>query len=383
MRIIVRTGTAGLHDAFVDLPRAVYADDPLWIPEEAVQLRRAFSADNAWFATGSAMTMCIPGRARLAVFRRHGCVIDGKAAAWFGFFESVNDAEVAGVLLGEAAAWARAQGADVMYGPIDFNTFGRYRIRVSAEPGGMPFPGEPYNPPYYASLLASADLAAARKYVTQIGRIKPRPLEAKRAMAYAVEEAGYTIEPLDGASWLAALPELHSKADEIFSDSFAYTPVSFDQFAAGYGASVARRMCARTSLLARGPDGDIAGFLLVYPQYGPLVVQGAAAQRVPLSELSWEQHDPALVARGERLAVAKTVGVCPKHRSRGLMDALGAVAIDRGEGRYDRWAGAMIRADNPSRRFGAAHMDVERTYALYRQGLSGALRFASAADAGR
>jgi hypothetical protein len=382
VRIIARTGTGGLHDAFVDIPRVVYADDPLWIPEEEPQLRRAFSADNSWFAAGSTMTMCIPGRARLAVFRQHGCMVDGRSAAWFGFFESVDDSECATMLLAEAAAWARAQGADVLYGPIDFNTLGKYRIRVSAEPAGVPFPGEPYNPPYYADLLRRAGLTIAREYVTQIGRIKARPLEAKRAMAYAVEEAGYTIEPLDGASWLAALPELHRKADEIFSDSFAYTPVSFDQFAAGYGAAVARRLCARTSLLARGPDGDIAGFLLVYPQYGPLVVQGAAEQRVPLSELSWEKHDAALVARGEGLAVAKTVGVCPKHRSRGLMDALGAAAIDRGEGRYDRWAGAMIRADNPSRRFGAAHMDVERTYALYRQELSGPLRFMSS-DAGR
>jgi GNAT superfamily N-acetyltransferase len=206
--------------------------------------------------------------------------------------------------------------------------------------------------------------------VTQIGRIKPRPLEAKHEVARAVAEAGYTLEPLDGARWLAALPELHQKADEIFSDSFAYTPVSYEQFAAGYGASVARRLCARTSLLARGPDGDLAGFVLVYPHYGPLAVQGSALGRVPVSDLSYDVHDSILAAGGGSVAVAKTVGVCPKHRGRGLMDALGAAAIDRGVGRYDRWVGAMIRADNPSRRFGAAHMDVERTYALYRQTLS-------------
>ena len=207
--------------------------------------------------------------------------------------------------------------------------------------------------------------------MTQIGRIKPRPLDAKREMARAVAEAGYTLEPLDGDRWLAALPELHRKADEIFSDSFAYTPVSYEQFAAGYGASVAQRLCARTSLLARGPDGDLAGFCLVYPHYGPLAVQGSTLGRVPVSDLSYDAHDPILAAAGGSVAVAKTVGVCPKHRGRGLMDALGASVIDRGVGRYDRWVGAMIRADNPSRRFGAAHMEVERSYALYQQTLNG------------
>jgi hypothetical protein len=365
----MRGGGAGLHDAFVELPRAVYAQDPLWIPEEEPQLRRAFSGENPWFASGAAVTMCVPGRARLAVFRQHRCVVDGRPAAWFGYFESMNDPEAASALLGEAAVWARRQGAEVLYGPIDFNTFGKYRVRVSAEAGAIPFPGEPYNPGYYVDLLRSAGLGVAREYVTQIGRIKPRPLEVKREMARTVEAAGYTLEQLDAPTWLAALPELHRKTDEIFSDSFAYHPVSYAQFASGYGASVAKRLCPRTSLLARGPDGDLAGFFLVYPHYGPLAVQGSTLGCVPVSELSYEAHESMLVAAGGTLAVAKTVGVCPKHRGRGLMDALGASVVDRGVGRYDCWVGAMIRADNPSRRFGAAHMDVERTYALYRQEL--------------
>jgi hypothetical protein len=382
MRIVVRGGTAGLHDSFVELPHEVYGGDPFWIPEEEAALRRAFSADNPWFASGSAVTMSIPGRARLAVFRPHGCVVDGRPAAWFGYFESMNDRPAAMALLAEAAAWARRQGADVLYGPIDFNTLGKYRVRVSAEPNAIPFPGEPYNPAYYVSLLDDAGFSVAREYVTQIGRIKPQPLEAKRAMALRVGDAGYRLEPLDGETWLATLPELHRKADEIFSDSFAYTPVSYEQFASGYGASVAMRLCARTSLLARGPDGDLAGFFLVYPHYGPLAMQGSALGRVPVSALSYDAHDPVLAAAGESLAVAKTVGVCPKHRGRGLMDALGASVIDRGVGRYDCWVGAMIRADNPSRKFGAAHMDVERSYALYQRTLGEAAtsRGGNAAD---
>src|SRR5688572_25447349 len=72
VKVVMREGTAGLGDPFVDLPRVIYADDPLWIPEEADLLRRAFSAANPWFASGSAVTMCIPGRARLAVFRQQG-----------------------------------------------------------------------------------------------------------------------------------------------------------------------------------------------------------------------------------------------------------------------------------------------------------------------
>lgn len=373
MRIEMRDAATGVSGAFLALPHVVYAGDPLWIPEEEPIVRREFSAGNPWFAGGSATALCIAGRARLAVFRPHDCVVEGRPAAWFGYFETQNDSEAVGALLGEAESWARARGAKVLYGPIDFNTFSKYRVRVTAEPGGVPFPGEPYNPPYYARLLEGAGFGVAQQYVTQICAVRPSPLAAKLEIARVVAEAGYAIEPLDGASWLAALPELHCVADEIFGENFAYTPVTYPQFTATHGAPVARRLCPRTSVLARGPDGDIAGFFLVFPHYGPLVMRGSSLGRIPASELSYDEHDSVLVAAGHTIAVGKTVGVRPRHRGRGLMSALAATVIDRGVGRYDRWVGAMIRADNPSRRFGTEHMEFERSYALYRKELVGTI----------
>jgi hypothetical protein len=43
--------------------------------------------------------------------------------------------------------------------------------------------------------------------------------------------------------------------------------------------------------------------------------------------------------------------------------------LERGRAHYDRWLAALMRADNPSRRFGAPHAHVERSYALYARAL--------------
>ena len=48
--------------------------------------------------------------------------------------------------------------------------------------------------------LERAGLEAAREYVTQIGRIKPQPLDAQREMVRAVMDRGYTLDPLDSAT---------------------------------------------------------------------------------------------------------------------------------------------------------------------------------------
>ena len=367
--MLARDGAAGVDEPFADLPHEVYATDPRWIPEEREALAHAFSARNPWLATGRAATFCVPDRARLAVFRDPGCCVQGRAAAFFGYWEHRGAPDASLALLGEAREWARAAGAELLCGPVDFTTFGRYRLRLSAEPDAGTFAGEPYNPPGYPDLLAAAGLAPVQHYVTQVAALGPDAAAAKAPARDAVLAAGYTIEPLDARRWTAMLPELHGAADEIFGANFAYTPVSFASFAASHGAAVARRLCPRTSLVARAPDGALAGFALVYPDYAPLLAQGGAA--VPASGVSFAEHAPLLARAGARTAVVKTVGVAAAHRRRGVMDALGVSVLERGRAHYDRWIAALMRADNPSRRFGAAHAGVERRYALYACTLDG------------
>jgi hypothetical protein len=297
-------------------------------------------------------------------------VVDGRPAAFFGYMESDDDGTALDTLLARAQDWARAEGAEMLYGPIDFDTVGRYRLRTSTEgPDAVPFPGEPYGRACYPGLLQRAGFCVARSYVSQISLGALRPDEGKRAAADALLASGYTIEPLDGAAWMALLPELHPLVNEIFADAFAYTPVSFARFSATHGAGLARRLCPHTSVVARAPGGELAGFLLVFPHYGPLAVQGAALRRVPASALSYEEHAPLLASAGERVGIVKTVGIVPAHRQRGLMDAMVVATLGAGSRRYDRWLGALIRSGNPSGRYGAARERMERGYSLYAKAL--------------
>jgi hypothetical protein len=47
------------------------------------------------------------------------------------------------------------------------------------------------------------------------------------------------------------------------------------------------------------------------------------------------------------------------------MDALVVATLEAGRRHYDRWLGALIRSDNPSRRYGAARERMERAYSLF------------------
>jgi hypothetical protein len=369
MRFLVRDGSSGVDDAFVELPHAIYAGDPRWIPEDPAGVHAEFSTRNDWFENGEAVTMCVPGQARLAVLRANDCCVDGHPAAFFGYWEQ-RSAAASDALIREARIWALDHGAERLYGPINFTTHGAYRLLIAAEPGARQMLGEPYNPPSYPALLETLGFKVARRYITQLsaGTLDTSQLEIARV---GLLDAGYTLTPLDGDTWRALLPEIKPITDAIFAQNFAFTSISYDNFARGYGESVARRMCPRTSLLARGPYGDIAGFVLVYPDYAPLLVQGAGANRIATDALSFDEHSALLDRPGERTAIVRTIGVAPAHRGRGLSNALGAAAVAKGAAHYDRWIAALIREDNVSRRFGDTQHHTLRHYALYTTALDG------------
>ena len=358
-----------LARGFVEVATSVYAADPLWIPEDAESLARAFDDSNPWFAQGEAATWCEPGSARVAGFFQPSLRVDGRPVAFFGCWESQQDGADA-ALFARLEAWARARGALDVFGPIDFTTYGPYRVLLDPGPGEPPFVDEPYNPAGYSELLEELGFALDRSYLSQLGPSADAvPLaDLHRPKLTALEAAGYTVESLRPEAWLERLPEIHGMVDSIFGANFAYSPLSWSAFSAACGERFIRKTHPEVSVVAWGPDGDLAGFFLVYPDYGPLVRQGAA-DRVAVADLDFARHGERAALEPSPALIAKTVGVAPNHRRRGVMGAMTTALMDRGNPRCARWVGATIRSDNFSRRYADEARSGARWYGLYKKTL--------------
>ncbi|MFN3587456.1 MAG: hypothetical protein ACK4UT_08125 [Moraxellaceae bacterium] len=352
-----------LPAGFLELPAAVYAGDPHWLGEDSAAVATQFSAANPWFADGRAMAAVVPGRARLAGFIRDQ-LIDGERAAFFGFWEGMDDPATHREVFRAVSDWARAQGATALYGPINFSTYGSYRLRLDAFAHGA-FPGEPWNPPYYPALLETLGAELRYRYfstfapvdavVASVGpdfaRVKPKLEQVLR------------LEAMTPAFWMAHLDELYGFVDEVFGGNFAYTRLTREEFGRHCGATFAERFCPETSVLARAHDGRIAGFFLVYPDYAPLLRQGNPA-RLPASAVTYRDHAALLPA--PRRALARTGGVHPDFRALGLFTAMGCELSLRAAGRYEDIAGTLVREDNHSRQFALRHGRAPHHYGLYR-----------------
>ncbi len=369
--IAERAGTDGVAEGFLALPHALYRDDPRWIPEEPDAVARAFSPANRWHVLRAARTFCAPERARAAAFFDPRCAIDGTPAAFFGYWESAGDLDADRALFARVAEWARAHGAERLYGPINFSTANGYRVLLSAEPDALPFPGEPYNPAWYGAQLEALGFALERRYLTQhIDRERAQAsLERHRRLRQRLEARGYRFSPIDADEWLARLDELALLADAMFAGNFAYTPLPPGEFAAAFGARLLARLWRELSVVAHAPNGEIAGFFLVYPHYGPLVVQGAGQARVAPSAVDYARDVARLPAAAARTALLKTVAVNPKYRGRGVAEAMSAWLLERSAPLCDELLGALIREDNASRRLSAGETPALRWYGLYGKAL--------------
>lgn len=367
MNMAISAGIDGPPDGFAILPAVVYGDDPHWIPEEPAAVLGAFSSANPWFETGLAHLVCEPGQARIACFIAPNDVTGGSQAAYFGYWATTSNAEVDAAIFADIESWAMQQGASTMYGPVDFTTYGNYRLLTT--PGVLPFPGEPYNHVHYAAILDGLGYTSAERYNSRFlsERLWRPYLEAAAPVLEQHKARGYHFELLTVETWLSRLPELHELADSVFEDNFAYRPLPYEMFAAYCGESFVRKACPHTSVLAYGPKGDLAGISLCLPHYGPLVVAAAGNERVTPADLDFRRHTPLLIAKGPVDMIIKTTAVRKSHRGQGLLHSLVAYNLIAGQnlGYLGRWIGATARVDNLSQHAFGGQADEIHEYVLY------------------
>ncbi len=355
-----------LWQAFAELPEKVYADDAYWLGEDLTALQQLYSTPVSK-RTPALWLDCIPGEARLAASFAPTQEIDGKPTAFFGYWEGSDNTANHRDLFQQAEDWARQQGAQQVLGPINLSTFNAYRVRLNHFDSGA-FPGEPYNPPYYAELLEQLGYRKEKTFHSWLG-----PLEGRVAALSALmepvreqlESEGLTFSLLTPEIWLDRLDAFYDYVDQIFGNNYAYTGIRREAFIQSYGPALAKRLCPNCSVLVTHQDDSIAGFFLGFPDYGP-ISRAVKGQIRPISELGYEDF---LNYDGRRLMLGKSGGVHPDYRQKGLFGLMAYLMMKWGGELYN-WAGAvMVREDNPSARTGQLVFnqadDQRRDYALY------------------
>jgi hypothetical protein len=172
-----------------------------------------------------------------------------------GFF---CESEAAGVALIELTKQrARERGREALIGPMDGDTWRRYRL-VAESDGSPPFMLEPTSGPHDLAAFRAAGFEPISEYVSS--RAKLEVAIANGAAAHA----SVTITPWDGADVEGLIARMFDMSLGAFARNRFYKPIDREAFVALY-RPILPFIDPRFVVFAHDAGGRLVGFLFGYP----------------------------------------------------------------------------------------------------------------------
>lgn len=158
MSIKIIPAEGKLLKKYIDYPHELYADDPQYVPELYMAQKDMFSRKKNPFFEHAEVESFLAEKdgktvGRISAILNHNYNEYHKCTVgFFGFFDVVNDYDVAKTLLDTAVAWCRNKGCDAILGPTNFSTNDTAGILIDGyhEPAKIMMS---YNKPYYRDLV--------------------------------------------------------------------------------------------------------------------------------------------------------------------------------------------------------------------------------------
>ena len=155
---MVKVETSAQLKKFIDFPHDLYANDPNYVPMIFMEQEALLNRKKSPFFKHSTAEYFLAYQndkivGRIAAIRNNNHInYTGKQEGFFGFFDVINDFEVAKLMLDTAANWLNTEGLHKMMGPANFSTNETVGLLVENfdEPA---FIMNTYNANYYVDLL--------------------------------------------------------------------------------------------------------------------------------------------------------------------------------------------------------------------------------------
>ena len=156
---------------FNQFPVSLYRDCPQWVPPLQGDARRVFNRENHPFYRHSAADFFVAERGattlgRIAVIHnRRYTGYTGRKAAFFYFFDAVDDLDVSRALFDAAFDWARERGLDTLLGPRGMLRADGLGLLIEGFEHRAAL-GIPYNHAYYRRLVEDAGFEKEVDYLS-------------------------------------------------------------------------------------------------------------------------------------------------------------------------------------------------------------------------
>ncbi len=239
MGFSVRALAAGDVGKFINCQWQFYRNDPNWVPPLKMDRRKLLDTKKNPFYQHAEIQLFLAedgkkvlGRIAAITNELHNQTHNDKVG-FFGFFECVNDQQVAKALVESAAAWLLGKGKTHVRGPVNPSMNDECALLVD----GFDTPPRvlmTYNPPYYADLLEGCGFRKAKDlYAYDIDRKVYRSEKLERMQDLIRKRYDITIREVDfknKAQFQRDIETIKMIYNEAWEDNWGFVKLTDEEF---------------------------------------------------------------------------------------------------------------------------------------------------------
>lgn len=356
---------------FLKVAYRIYDSDPHWVAPLLADMKKVFTDGNPIFEHAE-MRLWLARRDGQDIGRIAG-VLDhhhnrdrapSEHAAFWGFFECVDDPAVARALFDAVASWTRQHNVPRLLGPMNPTSNDECGILVEGF-DSRPVFMMPFNPRYYPALAESAGFVKAKDLLAFHIDLASIPMDRLTRIGEKVMKRNPDLRltrvsrrTLDGD--LAKVKEVYNAAWE---DNWGFVPMTDAEL--DFMAERLKPLFMEGLVWLAEERGETIAFLLAMPDYN-----------VALQPLRGRLLSPGLINalpyflgwKCPKLSRVITLGVKRKHRGRGLETAMLVEGLRTGARvGFTEAEASWILEDNTMmcRMLEAIHARVYKRYRIY------------------
>ena len=260
--------------------------------------------------------------------------------AYFGFFDCIDNQQIANKLLSACEAWASAKGFDKLSGNFNLTAMQQIGIQTSGFENA-PFTDQIWSPPHLPKLLEQNGYK--QHFPMTTFELGIRDLKPEQILSHEneklIKDSGFTFAPVNRSTLDQRLEDARNILNESFVNNPMFVPVSKEEF--DFQAKEMKWIMDPRISTIMHKDGEVAGAVIAIPDLNPMLK--AMGSKLGLSA-PWHFLKHRL---NRKRAVVIFQGVRPKFQGMGVNPIMLAhILVQMQKAGYEKVGGTWIADEN-------------------------------------
>jgi len=272
---------------FIQFPNILYRKDPCYVPELYISQKTMFNRKKYPFFAHSKVDFYlaykerqVAGRIALIRNNNHISFTDEKCA-FFGFFESIYDFDVAKALMDKAVSWTVNEGLESIIGPENFTTNDSCGFLADGF-NNPPVFMMPYNKSYYINFFELYGFKKKLDLASYLFYSDETPEKVTRLLSRINEKMkrnSIIIRPINFKEFDEEIKKFRVAYNSAYNGNWGFVPLTEDEFR--FQAKELKKIGDPGSVIIAEKDNSIIAFVCAVPDINEVLIKVKNGRLLP------------------------------------------------------------------------------------------------------